>query len=236
MPPKNDLETNRKICLKQQTELRTLLGDPARHEDAMQLFLRQHAMLHSARVSPEEHWSYEDALLDDMVRRNHNEEQIRRVPPGCEHSVAWIIWHIARCEDITMNLLVAGSPQILHQGSWLEKLNITNPATGNAMAAADVVRFSSMVNIAALRGYRLAVGRATRIIASQLSAADIKRKVDPSRLQRVIAEEAVVNAAMDIVKYWGSRTFGGLLLMPATRHNLTHLNEAWDLKRKNQDS
>ena len=57
------------------------------------------------------------------------------------------------------------------------------------------------------------LGFSFRTIVSQLSAADIKRKVDPSRLQRVIAEEAVVDAAMDIVKYWGSRTFGGLLLM-----------------------
>ena len=55
----------------------------------------------AAKVAGAEPWSFEDAVLDDMT-----EERIRRVPRNCEHSVAWIIWHIARCEDITMNLLV----------------------------------------------------------------------------------------------------------------------------------
>jgi hypothetical protein len=37
---------------------------------------------------------------------------------------------------------------------------------------------------------------------------------------------------MGIVDYWGSRTIAGLLLMPPTRHNFTHLNEARMLKQK----
>jgi hypothetical protein len=104
----------RKLCLQRQTELRRVMTRSERHAEAIQLFLSQHAMLHSARMAAEEAgtepWSFEDDVLDDMA-----EEQIRRIPQNCEHSVAWIIWHIARCEDVTMNLLVAGSPQVLNQ-------------------------------------------------------------------------------------------------------------------------
>jgi hypothetical protein len=45
-------------------------------------------------------------------------------------------------------------------------------------------------------------------------------------------ERAVLEAASDITDYWGKRTIAGLLLMPATRHNLVHLNEALRLKQK----
>jgi hypothetical protein len=48
----------------------------------------------------------------------------------------------------------------------------------------------------------------------------------------VIIEGAVVEAAQSITNYWSKRNVAGLLLMPATRHNLIHLNEALQVKRK----
>src|SRR5512143_3091495 len=74
---------------------------------AIELFLNQHAMVHSAQVSKSKLWSCEDEVLNDMP-----EEQIRCIPPDGEHSIAWILFHLARCEDITMNMLVAGRPQL----------------------------------------------------------------------------------------------------------------------------
>jgi len=219
----------RKLCLKQQTELRRLLSSSGQHEKAIALFLSQHAMLHSAKVAQTESWSFEDAVLDDMT-----EEQIRRIPRNCEHSVAWLLWHMTRCEDITMNLLVAGSPQILHRDNWLERLKITVQDTGNAMSREEMAQFSAAIDIVALRAYRMAVGRRTREIVKQLGPEDLKQKVDPARLQRVWDEGALVEAARGIADYWGSRTVAGLLLMPATRHNIVHLNESLQIKRRRQ--
>jgi DinB superfamily len=191
--------------------------------------LSQHAMLHSAKMAQTEPWSFEDQVFCDMP-----EEQIRRIPRNCDHSVAWLIWHIARCEDITMNLLVAGSPQILHRDNWLKQMKITVCDTGNAMDEKGVAELGNAIDIGALRAYRLAVGRRTREIVKQLPPEELKRNVEPSRLQRVMDEGAVVEAAIGIADYWGERTIAGLLLMPATRHNLVHLNEALQLKRRRQ--
>ncbi len=93
-----DIESYRKACLKQQTELHRLLTRPDPYDQAIQLFLSQHAMLHSARVTQTALWSFEDEIFDGLA-----EEQTRRIPRGGEHSIAWLIWHITRCEDITMN-------------------------------------------------------------------------------------------------------------------------------------
>ena len=191
------------------------------------LFLKHHAMLHSATVAQTESWSYEDEVLNDMT-----EEQLRRLPQNSDHSVAWLIWHMARCEDITMNLLVAGSPQILLRDNWLERMKITVRDTGNAMDQVAIANFSAAIDVAALRAYRVAVGRRTQEIARQLGPEDLPQKVAPARLQQVWTEGAVVEAARGIADYWGRRTVVGLLLMPATRHNIVHLNEALKLKRK----
>jgi hypothetical protein len=160
------------------------------------------------------------------------EERIRRIPPSCEHSVAWCVWHIARIEDVTMNLLVAGNTQILHEDDWLEGMKATIAHTGNAMDKEGVVELSTTIDIAAVRGYRVAVGRRTRQIVQQLEPEALKKKVEPSRLQRVWDERAVVEAASGIVDYWSRRNIAGLLLMPATRHSLVHLNEALRLKQR----
>jgi hypothetical protein len=221
----DNIETQRKFLNKQQTQLRQIMMAGDRFDEAVELFLAQHAMLHSARVAETGLWSYEDVVLDGMPA-----EWFRRIPPQGEHSVAWLVWHMARCEDITMNLLVAGTPQVLSQNDWPARLGITAQDTGNAMDAVEIASFSAAIDIDTLRGYRMAVGRRTREIVAQLQPGDLQKKVDPARLQQVQAEGAVPEAAWGIAEYWGKRNVAGLLLMPGTRHNLVHLNEILKLK------
>jgi len=223
----DSIETNRKFLLKQQTQLRQIMMKSDRHAEAIELFMAQHAMLHSTRVAESDLGSYEDALLDDMP-----EEQFRCVPPKGEHSVAWLVWHMARCEDITMNMLVAGTPQVQSQDDWLVRMNISTRDTGNTMDATEITHFSTAIDIEAVREYRLAVGRRTREVVSQLQPGDLKQKVDPARIDQIRTEGAVVEAAWGIAEYWSKRNFAGLLLMPATRHNLVHLNEILKLKQR----
>jgi hypothetical protein len=223
------MESYRKLCLKQQTELRRILMSFSQHRKAIELFLSQHAMLHSAKMAQTEPWSFEDEVLNDMI-----EEQIRRIPQNCDHSVAWNIWHIARIEDVAMNLLVAGSPQILHRDNWLERMNISARDTGNAMNRKEMAILSATIDVEALRTYRLAVGCRTHEIVKRLRPEELKQKVQPSRLQQVMDEGALVETAAGIKNYWSKRNIAGLLLMPATRHSLVHLNEALSLKRRRQ--
>jgi len=222
-----EYESYRKLCLKQQTELRKVMGKPDHHGRAIQLFMRQHAMLHSTKMVQTEPWSFEDAVLDDMT-----EQRIRRIPRNCDHSVAWIIWHIARIEDTTMNLLVAGSPQVLNQDNWQQQMNMETSSTGNAMDEKNVADLSARMDIPALRAYRAAVGRRTRQIVQTLQPEGLRNKVDPARIAQVMDEGAIVEAARGIAEYWSKRDIAGLLLMPATRHNLVHLNKALTLKRR----
>ncbi len=143
-----------------------------------------------------------------------------------------LVWHIARIEDVTMNILVAGGEQVYTRENWLERMAITVPSTGNLMDVNGVGKLSQAIDIDALRSYRNAVGRQTRSLVQGLNLEAIKAKIDPSRLQRVLDEGAVVPEAQDLIDYWSRRTIAGLLLMPPTRHNFVHLNEALKIKKK----
>ena len=71
------VEAYRKMCLKQQTELRRIMMGFDQHDQAIQLFLSQHATLHSARMAQTEPWSFEDQVFSDMF-----EEQIVTITGG----------------------------------------------------------------------------------------------------------------------------------------------------------
>lgn len=220
------MEEHRKDWNKQQKMLRALLENEDSHSEAISSFLSQHSVLHSVKMDQGKVWSFEDDVLNDL-----EEHAARRIPGNEEHSIAWCIWHIARIEDVTMNILVADRPQLFLEDQWRDRLGIAVVHTGNVMEDEDIEVLSNSIDIQALRDYRCAVGRRTQEIIKALKPEEILQKVQPDRLQKVVDEGAVVQAALGLIEYWSRRTIAGLLLMPPTRHNFVHLNEASKLKQ-----
>jgi len=220
------MDANRKLWNSGQQKLRRALSS-SDHQQAIELFLTQHGMLHAKKVSRMDLHSFEDELWQGL-----DEETFRRIPLKSEHSIAWILFHIARIEDITMNLLVAGTPQLYLRDGWSKKLKATIHHSANKMDNESVEQLSAQLDMNALRDYRLVVGRRTREIVKRIKPAELNQNVDSARLQTVLDQGAVIPEAMEIVKYWGNRTIAGLLLMPPTRHNFLHLNEAMRIKQR----
>jgi hypothetical protein len=201
--------------------LRTALTKGDEERLAIQAFLTLHSQLHSQHVTPHITWSYEDLLLDGL-----SEAKFRKIPEGQEHSLAWIVWHLTRVEDVTMNLLVAGRDQVFEKEGWQEKTRSPFKHTGNGTGLEVAEALSAVVDINALHAYRVAVGLATQEIVRSLTLADFKRKVSQENVQRLLSQGAVLPAGMEVVDYWRRRDVAGLLLMPPTRHTIVHWNEA----------
>jgi hypothetical protein len=87
------MDPNRKRWNDQQQELQHALArldDPA---GAIQLFLDHHGGVHSSRLCAGQAWSFEDEALEGLEEANY-----RMILPGEDHSIAWILWHLARIE------------------------------------------------------------------------------------------------------------------------------------------
>lgn len=220
------MDPNRKLWNEGHQKLTRLFAKGDR-DTAIETFLSQHSMVHSAKVSRSRTWSFEDEVLNDMT-----EEKIRQIPPGGEHSIVWILFHLARIEDITMNMLIAGTPQLFQREDWANKMNVSILHSANKMDENSVAELSANMDIKSLREYRITVARRTRQIVKKLQAKDFKQGVDPCRIENVFKEGAVTREAKEIVDYWSKKTIAGLLLMPPTRHCILHLNEAMRIKEK----
>jgi hypothetical protein len=221
------MDPARKLWNDQQQALRKAVSRRADHEQAVELFLRQHGMVHAGIVSEAEGPTFEDEVWDGL-----DEAAARIIPAKMEHSIAWLCYHVARCEDITMNLLLAGTAQVLREGGWVEKMGIGICDTGNSMDMDAIRLFSTAIDLQALRAYHAAVGRRTREIVASVPAGCFTQPVNAARLPRIIEEGAVLPEAVWLINYWGGLTLGGLLLMPPTRHCLVHINEAMRIREK----
>jgi hypothetical protein len=213
------MDTNRRDWNQQHALLQRLLMKEKNLRKARPVALAQHAAVHSAKLKTGARWSFQDEVLGALT-----EDQVRAIPKRGQ-SVAWKLWHATRVEDVTMNVLLAGTPQILIKGNWPAKLGIKYVDVGNDMPEADVKNFSQRVNLKSLLAYRLAVGRRTRIILGRLKPDALWEPPAPERIDRLSAERAVREKARWLLKYWGGNPAANLLLMPATRHPFVHLNE-----------
>ena len=128
-----------------------------------------------------------------------------------------------------MNILVADRDQVFEMGHWQEKTRSPIKHTCNGTGMAVTASISKALDFKALRDYRYAVGRATREIVPTLTWEDFRRKPEPSQLQRILDEGAVLLVGLGTINYWASRDVAGLLLMPPTRHSIIHWNEAREL-------
>jgi hypothetical protein len=220
---------NRKNWTSQQNQLRLLLGSSSRFEQAIHLFLQQHAAVHTEAVSGAHCWSLVDEVLAGLTDR-----QIQAVPRHGLNSIAWLLWHITRIEDLSINFLVLEQPQVLmnDREGWLARLGLDSPDVGASMDALEVADLSARVNVPALKEYRDAVGRSTRAGVVRLQPAQLKQIVPDAAIQQLRDEGSISRKGDWLAEYYTGRTKGFFLTRTATSHNFIHLNEAGRVRGK----
>ncbi|MCJ7733434.1 MAG: DinB family protein [Anaerolineales bacterium] len=221
-----DLKSFRQKWSADQKRLRELYTAGNQLEETQNLFSSQHAVLHSRTMTGQGDWSFADLVFGDI-----DDELFRKVPDQTDHSLIWILWHISRIEDVTLNVLVAGGSQIYLRDGWKEKLSSPIHHVGNLIDTEDLAAISQALDPDLLFSYRDAVGRQTQIIAAGLEEDFLAQKVPPERLTRLLEEGAVLPQAEGLLAYWRKRRIFEMLLMPPTRHLMTHLNEAYSLRK-----
>lgn len=207
-------------------ELNAIIRRPDKLPEAKKLFCEIHSRLHLSSMTDTEH-NEVDALLEDLTA-----EEYKIMPTSKDETIAWVLWHIARIEDLTMNILIADSPQLFND-EWKRRLNAPVTDTGNALSDDEIMELSTRLNIKELIAYRNAVGQRTQSIVASLSAQDMKRRVSAQGIEAVKQSGGVTahENSIWLLDFWGKKDVSGLLLMPPTRHVMLHLNDCckWKL-------
>jgi len=98
--------------------------------NTLELFLLDHARVHAASLTN----NAGGLSVAELAARNLNDEQWRLRPHGL-NSLAWIFWHIARCEDAAVNIMVANRPQVFDEEPWADRLGIVRRDVGKQLEA-----------------------------------------------------------------------------------------------------
>jgi hypothetical protein len=195
--------------------------------DAARFFLAQHAATHPAAV---------DGGLPsrfDLLLGNLSDTQLRVRPGPGLNSIVWLLWHMARTEDVAVNVVVADRAQVFND-DWAGRMNIRRRDMGTGMTADEVAELSEDADVAAVRAYRSAVGTRTR---------DVVRSLRPEAWDEILGLADTTRAAaaeafgpndewIDGVGHlpWQGHARGDQLGATAIRHNAGHIGEALTIR------
>jgi DinB family protein len=174
--------------------------------DARDLFLQQHAAAHSAAVGGNR------MSMAERTFGGLSEAQMRVRPREDLNSLAWLMFHIARTEDVFVNTLLAGRPQVFDD-DWAKRLALTRRDFGFGMTSAEVSDLSGQVDVPALREYRDAVGHRTRDVVAGFTPQDWQGTID-------------AHAAEGFSKNMPGRPRAAVLSTIALLHSAGHMGEA----------
>jgi len=187
--------------------------------DARDLFMDQHTAVHSAAVGGNKASGAERAF------GGTTDEQMRVRPREDLNSLAWLMWHIARAEDIFLNAILAGRPQLFEDG-WGPRLGVSRRDFGIGMTSVEVTELTRQIDLAALRDYRDAVGRRTREVVGGFKDQDWQGTVPVEAVERAAAQGAFGIRTEAIVKGFPGRPRAAMLSGIALFHSAGHMGEA----------
>jgi len=187
----------------------------------VEFFLGLHATTHAGDVSGTpgpERW------LTGL-----SEDQLRLRPRPDVNSIVWLLWHMARTEDVAVNLVVGSRPQVF-DAAWARRMRIPRLDMGTGMTADEVAQLSETADVAAVQAYRSAVGRRTREVARTLAPAAWDEALALADTTRAAATGAFGPRDEWIEgvghRPWQGHSRGHQLGQTAIRHNTAHIGEA----------
>ncbi len=180
--------------------------------DAVDFFLTRYSEVHSGLV---------DGLFESL-----SEAQLRARPHPGVNTIAWLLWHSARIEDVALNRFLTDRPQVLEE--WIGRLAVPRRDVGTGMTDAQVGDLSARIDLKALRGYLGAVTARTLAAVEMLRGSDLEAPVPGDRVKRVVLTEGVVAPGAEwLTEFWAAgRSRAWTLAQTALLHPYGHYYEA----------
>lgn len=187
--------------------------------DIRELFLDQHAAMHSPAVGGNK------MSLAERTFAGLTDEQMRVRPREDLNSLAWLMFHITRAEDIIVNQVLGGGAQLAADG-WMKRLGVTRKDFGIGMTSPEVTELTRQIDVGALREYRDAVGLRTRQVVGGFGPQDWDGAVKAEAVERAAAEGAFGVRTEMLAKAFPGRPRAAVLSGIALFHSAGHMGEA----------
>lgn len=176
------------------------------------IFLQRYDPLHNNYLAG--YWS---RISHDLMRQR---------PHARVNSIAWNLWHIARCEDAGLNRFVVDGSQVLDDGNWMERMNLPWRHHGSGMSLAEVDELGRQIDCSALQAYAQAVQERTRALITLLDEDDLDTGMTEEHLRKVLVTEGLAHSQPDgFMRNYLGWTKGKCLMTFGLTHSWQHVGE-----------
>jgi hypothetical protein len=184
------------------------------------LFIAQHHHVHRGGIG-----DCPDFRIPDSILAGLSTEQLRLTPQEGFNSIAWLFWHLARCEDVAINTVIGRRGQVLDEEGWRDRLGVDRWDIGTGMTPDEVRHLSQTIDVDALLEYRDAVARQTRCTIEEVDDATLACPMTAAEADALIAAGTFGDHAAWVGERWPTRDRSWSLWL-ATGHCYQHLGEA----------
>jgi hypothetical protein len=142
-----------------------------------------------------------DELTDGLT-----DGQANYRPSPNANSIAWLIWHSARVQDIQL-APIAGIEQVWLSDGWVDRFGLDLPRndTGYGHSPEDVAKVQASADL--LAGYYHAVHDVTLDFVGRVTAEDLERIVDRNWDPPVTASARIVSIIDDCAQHLGQAAY-----------------------------
>lgn len=165
-----------------------------------------------------------DSFLPGL-RENLSEKAFRERPVPGTQPISWLLWHIARVEDIGLSRFVWDAPQLLNE-DWQKRMNSTIPHYGTSMTDEETAEFGARVKLEGLHDYHRAVYARTKEQLAKLDETRLGRVLDESTVLRIVRDEGMASeVAQWVTPHYVGKTIGWTLCHFGLTHNFRHFGQ-----------
>ncbi len=143
--------------------------------------------------------------VDDLTEGLTEEVSSYRPTPEA-NSIAWLIWHSARCQDLQL-CDIAGVEQVWTRDGWVDRFGLALPADdiGYGHSPEDVAKVHASAEL--LAGYYRAVHKVTLAYIASVTPEELDRIVDTRWDPPVTASARLVSIIDDCAQHLGQAAY-----------------------------
>ena len=154
-----------------------------------------------------------------------SDEQLR----SCQNnlnSIAWILWHMARCEDVAISRIIFDQEQVFDEDNYSSSLKASRRDIGTSMSFKEVIDLSNQIDLNSLREYSVEVATKTQKVIRELPLEQLNLIPDRAYLKKVLLEEGALNKNSEwVAEHYSNKTKGWFLGHLGLTHPRGHLGQ-----------
>lgn len=170
------------------------------------------------------HQQLHDHFLPSL-RDRLSEDQFRQRPIPVMAPIVWLLWHMARVEDMGLSRFVWQKPQLFNE-DWQQRMNMDLSHYGTSMSEAEVDAFAAKANPLGVLDYMKAVGERTAEELLLLDLSSLDDVLDEPTVLQIVRDEGMASAdAQWVTPHYVGKTRGWTLCHFGLTHNFRHFGQ-----------